>query len=267
MHCELPLSAVLVVAAVLAAVPRALAQVPGAPPAPAPAAQPAAQPAAAQKTPSALVPAARTDKGAIEREQELLRRAREATPAKVVFVGDSITQGWEGAGSAVWRERFQPLGLNLGNSGDRTEHVLWRLQQAPLTRLQPEHVVLLIGTNNLGHGTSNAAETLAGIEAVVQLLREQVPDAKVHVLEIFPRGETVNPMRGDICQINQALRAFARATNAAARGSSPHVFVHAIGDAFVDGDGRIDKAIMPDFLHLSPQGYAMWGEALAPLLQ
>ena len=257
MHCELLPAAVLVATAMFLAVPRAVAQAPGAVPAP----------AAAATTPSALVPTARDDKGGSEREQELLRRAREGGPAKVVFVGDSITQGWEGAGSQVWRERFAPLGaMNLGNSGDRTEHVLWRLQQAPLTRLQPAHIVLMIGTNNLGHGRSTAADTLAGVEAIVKLLREQCASAVVHVLEIFPRGETINAMRGDICQVNQGLRAFVRAASAAKPGEA-RLRIHAVGDVFVDADGRIDKAIMPDFLHLSAQGYGMWGEALAPLLK
>ncbi len=231
-------------------------------------AQVAESAAAKPALPSALVPAPRSDAGSIAREQELLRRAREAAPAKVVFVGDSITQAWEGAGSAAWRQHIAPLGaLNLGNSGDRTENVLWRLAEAPLTRLQPAHIVLLIGTNNLGHHTSTAAETLAGVEAVVTMLRTQCPAATVHVLEIFPRGERMEPMRGDICQINQALRAFVRATNAADQATSPRLRIHDLGDAFVGADGTIDKAIMPDFLHLSARGYAIWAEAMVAVLQ
>lgn len=226
----------------------------------------AQEPLANDGQPSSLVPAQRTDKAAIAREQECVRRAREAEPARVVFVGDSITQSWEGPGRDAWQQHIAPLGaLNLGNSGDRTEHVLWRLQQAPLTRLSPEHVVLLIGTNNLGHKTSTALETLAGVEAVVKVLLEQCPKAQIHVLEIFPRGEQLNPMRGDICQINQALRAFVRAT-AAAPGVGERLRSHAIGDRFAGADGAIDKAIMPDYLHLSPRGYTMWAEALLPLL-
>src|SRR5262249_11816636 len=146
--------------------------------------------------PSSLVPAAREDKGAIERQGELLRRVRESAPTRILFMGDSITQGWEETGKDVWQRCIAPLGaLDLGNSGDRTEHVLWRLQQAPLTRLRPEHVVLLIGTNNLGHHKNNAAETLAGVEAVARLLASQCPQATVHVLEIFPRGQRFDAMR------------------------------------------------------------------------
>ena len=214
------------------------------------------------KLPTSLVPAPRTDDGSIKRETECIKRATESAPANVLFVGDSITQSWEGPGRDVWAKHFAPLGaLNLGNSGDRTENVLWRLDKAPLTRLQPKHIVLLIGTNNLGHGTSNAQETLDGVKAVAAKIGEQCPTAKVHIVEIFPRGERFNNMRGDICQINQALRAWV----AAQKGSS--FAIHAIGDRFMSADGSISKEIMPDFLHLTPKGYEMWAEALVPVLK
>jgi lysophospholipase L1-like esterase len=219
--------------------------------------------------PSSQVPAARTDKWAIDRETELLRRARESAPCDVLFVGDSITQAWEGPGKPVWEQHIAPLGaLNLGNSGDRTENVLWRLEQAPLTRLKAKHVVLLIGTNNLGHGTSNAEETLAGMAEVAKTLAEQCPDATVHILEIFPRGERINSMRGDICQINQALRAMVAEENTAAKkaGRSPRLMIHALGDRFMQPDGTISKTMMPDFLHLTPAAYEMWADSIVPVV-
>jgi len=220
-----------------------------------------AKPAAA-KAPSSIVPAPRTGDGAIARETECIKRAKESSPARVVFVGDSITQGWEGGGNDAWTKHIAPLGaLNLGNSGDRTENVLYRLAQAPLTRLNPKHVVLLIGTNNLGHGTSNATETLAGVRAVAEMLHAQCEGATIHILEIFPRGEQINNMRGDICQINQALRAFVR-DDAANHGGKTRYAMNAVGDTFLNADGSISKDIMPDALHLSPKGYQMWAEGI-----
>jgi len=214
------------------------------------------------KRPTALVPAPRTDEWAIKREAECIRRAVESAPAPVVFVGDSITQAWEDPGKDSWARHFAPLGaLNLGNSGDRTENVLWRLDKAPLTRLKARHVVLLIGTNNLGHGTSNAQETLEGVKAVATRLAEQCPGATVHILEIFPRGERFNAMRGDVCQVNQALRAWVREQKDA------RFAIHAIGDAFLSADGSIQKDIMPDALHLTPKGYEIWASSLVPLLR
>jgi len=218
--------------------------------------------------PSSLRPQPNAESWADARRELVLQRAREAAPTRVVFVGDSITQGFDDRGTAAWREHFAPLGaLNLGCTGDRTEHVSWRLQQAPLTRLQPAHVVLLLGTNNLGHGTSTPAETLAGLVAVIGLLRQQCPDAVLHVHEIFPREREFAPRRGDVLQVNQALRAFVRAEHAREPARAARLVLHAIGDAFVGADGRIDEAVMPDALHLSAASYAVWAAALAPALR
>lgn len=229
---------------------------------------PVAMPSAAP--PSSTVPAPRSDEWAIAREKELLRRAREAAPARLVFVGDSITQSWEDPGKTAWAAHLAPLGaLNLGNSGDRTENVLWRLEQAPLTRLAPEHVFLLIGTNNLGHGTSTPAETLAGIVAVARRLAEQCPKATIHLIEVFPRGESFNPMRGDVLQINQALRRWVDAANHECRrsGGRDAYRIHPIGDAFVSPDGSIAKAMMPDSLHLTPAAYEIWAKAVVEAIR
>lgn len=217
------------------------------------------QDAPAKPVNSATVPAPRTEGGILARQTECVRRAKETAQADVVFVGDSITQGWEDVGNADWNARFARLGaLNLGVSGDRTEHALWRLEQAPLTRLAPKVIVLLIGTNNLGHGTHTAEQTLEGIQRVIAVLREQAPQARLLVHEILPRGERFNATRGDITQINQALR------NAQSAGGYRTL---AIGDTWVRADGSIDAANMPDFLHLSPAGYAQWAVALEPVLR
>jgi len=208
---------------------------------------------ATQDANPAVTPVPRSDTGIQERQAEVLRRAKTSAASPVVFIGDSITQGWEGQKS--WQDQFAALGaLNLGVSGDRTEHVLWRLQQAPITRLEPKVVVLLIGTNNLGHGSSTGEQTLAGVLEVIALLHAQAPRAVLLVHEIFPRGERINPMRGDIAQINQVLRGQA----------GPTTRVLGLGDRWVRADGTIGKEIMPDFLHLSPAGYEQWAAALAP---
>ncbi|MBM3992298.1 MAG: GDSL family lipase [Planctomycetes bacterium] len=208
---------------------------------------------------TAIVAAPRTDPWILERQAECVRRAREAAQADVVFVGDSITQGWEDGGAEHWARAFAPLGaLNLGVSGDRTENVLWRLEQAPLGRLAPKAVVLLIGTNNLGHRTHTGEETLAGVRRVIELVRQQAPTARVLVLEVFPRGERFNPMRGELAQLNQALRA-----HAAELGCE----TLALGDRWVQADGSISIADMPDHLHLSPQAYGQWASALEPVLR
>ncbi|MDZ4754999.1 MAG: GDSL-type esterase/lipase family protein [Phycisphaerae bacterium] len=220
--------------------------------------QPAPPPASVTPTPRAANAAARQD--------EVVRRVQDAKGnVPLVFVGDSITQGWEQSGKRFWDAtvdsfaalRGSPLtALNLGVGGDRTEHVLWRLREAPLTPLDPRAVVLMIGTNNIGHDAVNPEETLLGVRTIVELLLAQCPNAKVILFAIFPRGERMNPMRGDLCQINQALATLA----------SDRVHFIDIGSQFVTNDGALRNDLMPDFLHLSPAGYAIWAHELtAPL--
>ncbi|MBU3727645.1 MAG: GDSL family lipase [Phycisphaerales bacterium] len=223
------------------------------------------------------VPAPREDPGGAARQAAVLERARTSPPANVVFIGDSITQSWEAEGSTVWRERIEPLGaVNLGVGGDRTEHVLWRLSQAPLSRLNPKAVVIMIGTNNIGHGRDGAAAALAGVRAVVALVRAQAPAATVILCGILPRGAAMNAMRGELLQVNQALvREFGAtgesgpATGSAsgpAAGSGGAVRFLDFGVRFIDVDGKIPTELMPDALHLSPKGYAVWADAIMPHL-
>ncbi|MCE9620209.1 MAG: GDSL family lipase [Planctomycetes bacterium] len=173
----------------------------------------------------------------------------------MVFIGDSITQGWEGSDN--WKNMVgSHTAMNLGVGGDRTEHVLWRLEQAPLGRVDPKVVVLMIGTNNTGR--DGPEDILAGIRAVVDVIARQCPNATVIVLDIPPRGQTMNDARGKIAQVNQAL----------SRGGLPaHARFVRVSDQFVQPDGTIDPAIMPDALHFSPKGYAMWGASIKPELE
>src|SRR5213592_2220653 len=71
----------------------------------------------------------------------------------LLFLGDSITQGWHD--NAVWKRFYGPRNAaNFGIGGDRTEHVLWRLQHGEVDGIHPRVVVLMIGTNNSGANTS-----------------------------------------------------------------------------------------------------------------
>src|SRR5262249_30593632 len=88
-------------------------------------------------------------------EHERLRHSTQGGAAGVVFLGDSLTSRWATAGKATWDRLFAPLGaVNLGVGEDRVENVLWRVRNGALDGLHPQAVVLLIGTNNLGHNTA-----------------------------------------------------------------------------------------------------------------
>lgn len=217
---------------------------------------------ASSAPPPSVTPVPRAD-WARDRQEAVLqevRAAKERVP--LIVIGDSITQGWATEGAEVWRTRLAPAGaMNLGVSGDRTEHVLWRLQQAPLTALGPKAVVVMIGTNNIGAG-AEPRDVVAGVRAVVSTILEQCAETKVLLVEILPRGEDFNEMRGRISQANQTLSRLDAFGEAASR-----VRWLPVGASFLELDGTISKQIMPDALHLSAEGYARWEQALRPALE
>jgi lysophospholipase L1-like esterase len=176
---------------------------------------------------------------------------------RVAFLGDSITQGWEGTGKAVWDRDFAPLGAaNFGFSGDRTEHVLWRFNQGELLPLKPEVVVIMIGTNNIGHGSSNAEQTATGVRGIVKRIRTESPDSKILLLGIFPRGRSAtDPMRMKVADATSQFKSLA---------DDKHVWFKDIGFAFTYRNGDLKTTIMPDLLHLSPGGYELWSKAILP---
>ena len=170
----------------------------------------------------------------------------------VLFLGDSITQGWEGGGKEAWKSNFEPLkAANFGIGGDQTGHVLWRLTEGKeLEGINPKVAVIMIGTNN-GH---KAEDVAVGITAIVAELRKQRPECKILLLGVFPRGEKAeNPSRAKIKQINAII---------AKLDDGKSVVYKDIGEKFLSPDGSLSKDIMPDFLHLSAKGYGIWTEAI-----
>ena len=217
--------------------------------------QPEAAPVIAPEPiqPATTTPVSR-ESGASARQNLVLERAN-TSHAQVVLIGDSITEGWEGA-----RDQLQSLvGLrsaaNLGVGGDRTQHVLWRLQQAPLMSVNPKVIVLMIGTNNIYD--DSADDIVAGIRAITALMNQQCPNAEILVLDIPPRGDPMDSARAKIAQINAEL----------AQGEWPgHARFVRVGNQFLGADGALDRADLPDLLHFSQKGYAMWAASIKPEL-
>lgn len=193
---------------------------------------------------------------------EKFNEVSKAGVAEVVFLGDSITQGWEGKGKAMWEQHFAPMkAANFGTGGDRTEHVLWRLANGNFDGLKPKLVVLMIGTNNTGHQgrdgyVCTAEQTADGVKEILAVLEKKCPEAKVLLLGIFPRG----------ADAMDAKRKQNDATNAIIKGyaDGKRVFWKDLGSVFLAKDGTLSKEIMPDLLHLNEQGYQMWAEAILP---
>ena len=154
---------------------------------------------------SAVAPEPRGE-GWMRRHESFNERVKQGN-VDLIFVGDSITQGWEGAGKEVWARYYgHRNAVNLGIGGDRTQHVLWRLDHGNVDGIQPKAAVIMIGTNNSGANRNSASEMVDGVTAVVKKLREKLPQTRLLLLDIFPRGEQFNDQRGKI--LAQRHRAF-----------------------------------------------------------
>jgi lysophospholipase L1-like esterase len=173
----------------------------------------------------------------------------------VVFLGDSITQGWGGVGAPVWKKQFEPLNaVNYAIGGDTTREVLYRLNDGILDGIKPKAVVVLIGTNNFGLFGDSAADTAKGVEAVVASVRKKAPDAKILLLGIFPRDKaTGTAFRKKITEANEAIAMIA---------DGKTVVYLDIGKKFLAEDGTLPAQVMPDALHLSEKGYGIWANAI-----
>jgi len=205
----------------------------------------------------ATIPAAHVEAAA--RNDVVMRRAKEHPDARVVFLGDSITEGWEGAGKEIWAERYLPRrAIDLGVGGDRTEHVLARLEAGQLDGLRPEVIVLMIGTNNTGHRRDEPAKIADGVAAILQQCLRRAPDARILLLAIFPRGgPRDDALRRNNDLANERIRGFADGETIVWCDLAP---------AFLEREGRLSTAVMPDLLHLSEDGYRRWGDAMEPTL-
>lgn len=203
--------------------------------------------------------------GWMKRHEGFVEIAR-AGGVDVLFLGDSITDFWRTAGKALWEEHFVPLhAANFGISADRTQHVLWRMQNGELAAIKPRVVVLMIGTNNTGlerdkvTRRNTVAEAAEGVTAVVHGLRTALPETKILLLAIFPRGEKDSPGRGEVNEVNAII---------AKLDDGKFVRFLDIGPKFLWPDGTLPKDIMPDLLHPSEIGYAIWAAAIkAPLAE
>lgn len=238
---------------------------------PAAAAAPASAPApAAAKRPampvdaSAAIPKTGNAKF-FEMHEKFLQRAKEG-PIGVLFLGDSITEGWATRGKEVWQtyyEKYQPA--NFGIGGDQTQHVIWRIENGELDGIHPKVVVLMIGTNNTGG--HNAAQIAAADKKIVQMIRAKLPETKVLLLAIFPRGPR---KAGDATSEELAAKQMAAINGANAElaklDDGKNVRFLDIGPKFLNAEGKIPHDIMPDQLHPNAAGYKIWADAMQPLL-
>ncbi len=203
---------------------------------------------------------------------------------RIVFLGDSITDFWtlgenpwvdnQSGGLPVWNEWFggrvtADRALNLGISGDRTEHVLFRLQprsegglgelDSPL--LNPDVVVLMVGINNTWAAERPVADSVfSGIRAVVEAVHRRKPHAHVVLESLLPTSDE-GKNRDTVRPVNRKLQELA-----ATSPYSEYVVYLDLYSKFVDDEGRQSASRFMDGLHPNTAGYRIWADALLPVL-
>lgn len=213
---------------------------------------------------TATIPVPRPGKW-LERHTNFVQQSRQGN-VDILFLGDSITDHWRDRGSNVWNEYYAPRhAANFGISSDRTQHVLWRIENGELDGIHPKVVVLMIGTNNTGKEKdrktirNTVPEVIEGVTTIVEQLRARLPESKVLLLGIFPRAKPNSSFRTDIREINKGL---------ALLDDGKMITYLDIGPSFLQPDGTlIPGAMLHDLLHPTEKGYRIWAQTMDSTLE
>lgn len=220
-------------------------------------AQGADSPSVATQNP-AVIPATRSNPtNWLARHDGFVKQAK-AGGIDLLFMGDSITDNWRSRGKSVWEKYYgHRHAANFGIGGDRTQHVLWRIENGELDGIDPKVIVLMIGTNN---SKSDSPDQISeAVEKIVAEMRAKCPKSKILLLAIFPRNKPDDePEQMDtIHKVNQRI---------ARLDDGKMVTFLDINHVFLGPDGKVHTDIMPDFLHPSEHGYELWAQAMEPTL-
>jgi platelet-activating factor acetylhydrolase IB subunit beta/gamma len=185
-----------------------------------------------------------------------LLKSRFPNSADVVIVGDSIARRFS---KAFYPPQFSGQRvLNLGVGGDRTQNVLWRLNDLPLSRVSPKTVVVILGTNNLREKDA-PCDIYTGISAVVAKTKIAWPKADVIVTQILPRGKDFAFRRADRIALNEML--------ASGQSSNGYRLLLVDEDSFTaESNDGFPTSYKPDLLHLAAPGYVHLSVAMQAFL-
>lgn len=191
----------------------------------------------------------------------------EGRKLKLLMLGNSITQGLGGerqritsrAGQQAMDEAIgKGAWENAGISGDRTQHLLWRLKNCNYNRCSPEVAVITIGINNINAG-DEAKDAAEGIVACAEEARRQMPDTRIILLGLLPAGKPANAWMRRACdEVHAHLK---RANIKDVEYINPTSW-------FTLDNGELNTALYSkDNLHLSAEGYKVWSKKIAELIK
>ncbi len=207
------------------------------------------------KTHSAVTPEQKKDTNWMRRFETANSKLKEGN-VDLLFIGDSITDFWQTSGRQVWSKYYASRNaINMGISGDRTQNVLWRLDNSDFSNVKPKLAIVMIGTNNSNKQDNTAEEIGEGIIAVCQRLRTKLPQTKILLLAIFPRNS------GPSAQREKNAEASLIASQIA---DGKMIYYLDINCKFLTDDGALTRDIMSDYLHPGEKGYQIWAEAIEP---
>ena len=210
-------------------------------------------------------PVSRVDENSLSAHAELVDKAKKGG-IDIYFAGDSIARRWGATDYpdllASWTQNF--FGWNaadFGWGGDKTQHILWRLEHGELDGVNPKIIVVLAGTNNVGTVPPTAAvieDVTRGIKAILDSCRRKAPRAAIVLTAIFPRNDNAAVMPA-IDRINANIARFA---------DGKTVRFLNVNDKLADGSGRLFDGMMNerDRLHPTVKGYQIWADGLKPIV-
>jgi beta-glucosidase len=196
----------------------------------------------------------------LRHQEKVAERKAMKGQVDLLFLGDSITHAWEYTAPNIWEKCYAKYNtLNLGFDGDRTENLLWRLQNGAIDDISPGLIILLIGTNNAGHRQETSQHTALGIKAIIEELHKRLPTSKILLMAIFPRSKKPKQqLRKLVDGTNQIIKRYA---------DGDKVIWKDINHLFLDDYGMLHESVMPDFLHPSELQYQIWADEIDSLVK
>jgi len=180
-------------------------------------------------------------------------------PCDIIFIGDTLTAQWAGAGKAIWDKAYAPRNaLDFGVSGDKTQNVLWRLNNMDVQSLKPKVAVIMVGTEN----TDNSAHEIAdGIKEVLTNTEGTFPGVKIILVSLPPNDRD----NDKTMQVNSLIKG--HADDESVYFLNLASLMPSETTALPNGTSQTSwKGLAQDQLHLDASGYQIWADAMEPLL-